>query len=185
MFSASALSQERPRRPRPLVEPVNLVYDSQVEGVNVPIGESYIRSSDGLYIPAVVLKPSGEGRSPAAILIHAAPGGRGMSAMKREVQTRGMAAQRFLKEGHLVIVTDYRGRQVRGKEGPKDFSYAADVVSVIRYAKKLPFVDSAKVCVYSGSLGSESTVLALGEEPVRIPGQADRHSGTMPITIPG
>ena len=53
-----------------------------------------------------------------------------------------------------------------GKEGPKDFSYAADVVSVIRYAKKLPFVDSAKVCVYSGSLGSESTVLALEEEPV-------------------
>lgn len=166
LFSGSAVSQERQRQPRSLVEPVNLVYDNEIEGTTFPIQETYIRSSDGLYIPAVVLRPEGMAPFPAVILVHGAPGGRGMSAMKREVQTHGMAAERFLKEGYVVVVTDYRGRQLTGKEGPKDFSYAADVVSVIRYAKLLPYVDSEKVCVYSGSLGSESSVLALGEESV-------------------
>ncbi|MCP5118020.1 MAG: hypothetical protein GY953_44965, partial [bacterium] len=80
LFSGAALSQERQRRPRPLVKPVNLVYDNEVEGVNVPIQETYIRSSDGLYIPAVVLRPKGKAPFPAVILVHGAPGGRGMSA---------------------------------------------------------------------------------------------------------
>lgn len=166
LSSGSAIAQERARRPRKLVEPVNLVYDNEIEGIGVPIQETYIRSSDGLYIPAVALKPEGEGPFPAVILVHGAPGGRGMSALKREVQNRGMVAERFLEEGYVVIVSDYRGRQSDGKEGPEDFSYAADVVSVIRYAKKLSTVDSEKVCLYSGSLGSESSVLALGKEPV-------------------
>ena len=167
LFSGSGLSQERQRRPRrPPVAPVNLVYDNQIEGIEVPIQETYIRSSDGLYIAAVVLRPDGGGPFPAAILVHGAPGGRGMSALKRTEQTRGMVAERFRKEGYVVIVTDYRGRQVKGKDGPKDFSHASDVVSVIRYAKKLQDVVPAKVCVFSGSLGSETTLLALGEESV-------------------
>jgi len=166
LLSESAIAQKRARGPRKVVEPVNLVYDNEIEGVGVSIQETYIRSSDGLYIPAVVLKSKGEGPFPAVILVHGAPGGRGMSALKREVQTRGMAAERFLNEGYMVVVADYRGQQLQGKEGPEDYSYSADIVSVIRYTKKLPSVDSEKVCLYSGSLGSESSVLALGKESV-------------------
>ena len=83
LLAGAALSQQNRRRPRPLVEPVNLVYDNQLDGIGVPIRESYIRSSDGLYIPAVVLQPTGDGPFPAAILVHGAPGGRGMSADDR------------------------------------------------------------------------------------------------------
>ena len=97
LFSGPALSQEKQRAPRRLVEPVNLVYDNEIEGITVPIQETYIRSSDGLYIPAVALRPKGKAPFPAVILVHGAPGGRGMSAMKREVQTHGMVAERFLK----------------------------------------------------------------------------------------
>jgi len=166
LLSAPALSQQRQRSPRRLVEPVNLVYQNEIEGIEVPIQETYVRSSDGLYIPAVVLRPRGEAPFPAVIVIHGAPGGRGMSALKRELQTRGMVAERFLKEGYVVVVSDYRARELPGKEGPKDFSYAGDIVSMIRYTKRLPYVDPDKVCIYSGSLGSESSVLALGEESV-------------------
>ena len=166
LFNGSGLSQERQRRPRALVAPVNLVYDNRIEGIEVPIQETYIRSSDGLYIAAVVQEPQGEGPFPAVVIVHGAPGGRGMSSLKLSTQTRGMVAARLLEEGYVVIVADYRGRLVSGKEGPKDFSYAADVVSVIRYTKKLQDVDPAKVCVFSGSLGSETTLLALGEESV-------------------
>jgi hypothetical protein len=69
LFTGSGLSQERQRRPRrPPVEPLNLVYDKKVEGVEIPILETYIRSSDGLYIAAVVSKPKGEGPFPALII---------------------------------------------------------------------------------------------------------------------
>ena len=59
LFSGSGLSQDRQRSPRPLVQPVNLVSDSQIEGMSVPVQETHIRSSDGLCIPAVVLSPGG------------------------------------------------------------------------------------------------------------------------------
>lgn len=166
LLGGLALSQDRARRPRPLVEPVNLVYNSEIEGVGIPIQEAYIRSADGLYIPAVLLRPQSEDALAAVILVHGAPGGRGMSALKREVQTRGMVAERFLEEGYLVVVTDYRGRQLAGREGPREFSYASDVVSVVRYTKQLPYVDPERVGLYSGSLGSETSILALGEESV-------------------
>ena len=148
------------------MKPVNLLYDNEIEGVGVPIQEACIRSADGLYIPAVLLRPEGEDALAAVIVVHGAPGGRGMSAIKREVQTRGTVSERFLKEGYLVVVTDYRARQLRGREGPTEFSYAGDIVSVIRYTKQLPYVDAQRVGLYSGSLGSESSILALGEESV-------------------
>ena len=156
LFGGLALSQDRARRPRPLVEPVNLLYDNEIEGVGVPIQEAYIRFADGLYIPAVLLRPEGEDALAAVILVQGAPGGRGMSAFRREVQTLGMVAERFIEEGYLVVVTDYRGRQLAGKEGPREFSYAGDIVSVIRYTKQLPYVDPERVGLYSGSLGSET-----------------------------
>jgi hypothetical protein len=89
LFTGSGLSQERQRRPRrPPVEPLNLVYDKKVEGVEIPILETYIRSSDGLYIAAVVSKPKGEGPFPA-VIIQGSLGGRGMNALKRHMQNRG------------------------------------------------------------------------------------------------
>ena len=77
-----------------------------------------------------------------------------------------MVAERFLEEGYLVVVTDYRGHQLAGKEGPREFSYAGDIVSVIRYPKELPYVDPERVGLDGGSLAWETSILTLGEESV-------------------
>jgi dipeptidyl aminopeptidase/acylaminoacyl peptidase len=161
-----AFSQAQPRPPRKVIQPINLTYDVPLEGVTENAQEAYIQSIDGLYIPAVILKPKGKGPFPAIVSIHGSPGGRGMSELKSIAQNRGMASDRFLKEGYAVVSCDYRRSPVEGNNGPTDPSFAADVVAVIRFAKSIAEVDPTKVCIYSGSLGSESTVLALGEESV-------------------
>jgi uncharacterized protein len=164
LMSDLVFAQRTQRQPRKVVEPANLVYDSEVEGI--PILETFIRSSDGLYIPAIVQKPKGTGPFPAVVIVHGAPGGRGLSALKQALPTRNMVGEAFLNDGYVVLTADYRSRQTRGKEGPTELSYAGDVVTTIRYTKQLSYVDAEKVCVYSGSLGSESSILALGEESV-------------------
>lgn len=166
LTDGSAFTQNQPRRPRKVVEPINLVYDSTIEGVDAAVQEAYIYSSDGLYIAAVVLRPPGAGPFPAVIVVHGAPGGRGMSELKQQVQTRGMVVERFVKEGYIALYCDYRKLRKPGKDRPQNIPYPADIVSVIRYTKNLPEVDAEKVCLYSGSLGSETSILALGEEPV-------------------
>jgi dipeptidyl aminopeptidase/acylaminoacyl peptidase len=161
--------EQRQARPqtREVVEPLNLSYNNEISGVNVVLQETYIYSSDGLYIPAVVLKPVGEGPFPAVVMVHGSPGGRGMSELKQEIQFHGMVPERFLKERYVGVFCDYRARQAEGMIGdPAVYSNAADVVSVIRYTKSLPYVKRDAVCLYGGSLGALISILAIGVEPV-------------------
>ena len=61
-----------------------LPYDRYVRVVSEkdsPVQETYIRAKDGLYIAAAIRKPKGEGRRPAIIFFHGAPGGRGMEQL--------------------------------------------------------------------------------------------------------
>ena len=42
-----------------------------------------------------------------------------MTGIKNKLQNRGLVHERLLDEGYVVVIADYRGRQLRGKDGPK------------------------------------------------------------------
>ena len=145
-------------------EPVNLIYDSHIEGLEATVQEAFIysgRVEGGLYIPAVIAKPEGQGPFPVFIMVHGSPGGRGISDLKNGLKNNTFVSNRFLKEGYVVVRCSYRYRK-SGENEPA----GRDVASVIRFVKTLPEVDADKVCLYGTSRGAENSVLAIAEEPV-------------------
>src|SRR5689334_840426 len=75
-----------------------------------PVLQVYIKSKDGLYVAAAVRKPKGYGRIPAIIMFHGAPGGRGIEQLTgwSRGDHGGPVWERFLQEGYVVVVADYR-----------------------------------------------------------------------------
>ena len=71
----------------------------------------YVKSKDGAYVAVAVRKPKGNGPFPAIVFFHGAPGGRGMEQLVgwSRGETGGPVWERFLQEGFVVVVGDYRG----------------------------------------------------------------------------
>jgi len=123
-----------------------------------PVERVYIESKDGLYIAAALRKPPGNGPFPALVYFHGAPGGRGME--KLVTWSRGDHGgplwERFLQEGFVVVVADYRNSPRRSWTGPGDpdsIGMADDGVSVVEYVRGLSYVDPKRITVYGVSLG--------------------------------
>src|SRR5688572_15180180 len=56
-------------------------YVHAVSEAESPVQQVYVKSKDGVYIAAAIRKPKGDGRFPAMIIYHGAPGGRGMEQL--------------------------------------------------------------------------------------------------------
>ena len=56
-------------------------YIHAVSEADSPVQQVYVKSKDGLYVAAAVRKPKGDGKFPAIIIYHGAPGGRGMEQL--------------------------------------------------------------------------------------------------------
>jgi dipeptidyl aminopeptidase/acylaminoacyl peptidase len=138
-----------------------------------PVQQVYIKSKDGLYIAAAMRKPKGSGPFPALIHFHGAPGGRGME--KLVTWSRGDTGspffERFLKEGYVVVVADYRGgqnlRALADYVKAGGVTYADDAVAVVDFVKSQPFVDSNRLHVYGVSLGGDVTMHLLSRVKLR------------------
>ena len=46
-----------------------------------PLQKLYVKTGDGLYVAAAMRKPRGKGPFPAMLVLHGAPGGRGMEQL--------------------------------------------------------------------------------------------------------
>jgi dienelactone hydrolase len=111
-----------------------------------------------LYIAAAIRKPKGEGRYPAIIIFHGAPGGRGMEQLVgwSRGDHGGPVWERFLQEGYVVAVADYRGGNmnlVSSASNAGMITSIDDGLAVIDYVKSLPYVDANRLNLYGVSLG--------------------------------
>jgi dienelactone hydrolase len=90
-------------------------------------------------------------------MFHGAPGGRGMDQLIgwSRGDHGGPVWERFLQEGYVVVVADYRGGdwELMNTPSPKLITAIDDGVSVIEHVQSLPYVDRANVNVYGVSLG--------------------------------
>ncbi|MCP5111220.1 MAG: prolyl oligopeptidase family serine peptidase, partial [bacterium] len=115
-------------------------------------------SKDGLYVAAAMRKPKGDGPFPALIHFHGAPGGRGMEQLTgwSRGDHGGPVWERFLAEGYVVVVADYRNQTRKewglpvaaDRAGPVD-----DAVTVVDYVRGLDYVNADRITLYGVSLG--------------------------------
>lgn len=135
-----------------------------------PVMQTWIKAKDGLYIAAAVRKPKGEGTFPAIVMLHGAPGGRGMEQLVgwSRGDHGGPVWERFLQEGYVVVVADYRGGDWNQMNKPSASGLVTaidDGISVIDYVQKLPYVKRDAVSVYGVSLGGNLAMFLASRVP--------------------
>lgn len=147
-------------------------YIHVVSQADSPVQPVYIKAKDGLYIAAAIRKPKGSGPYPAIIMFHGAPGGRGMEQLVgwSRGDTGGPVWERFLQEGFVVAVADYRGGNMDLMSRPSangTVTSIDDGLSVIDYVKSLPYVDPDRLNLYGVSLGGNLVMNLVSRVPVR------------------
>jgi dienelactone hydrolase len=147
-------------------------YIHAVSQADSPVEQVYIKAKDGLYIAAAVRKPKSEGRHPAIVMFHGAPGGRGMEQLAgwSRGDTGGPVWERFLQEGFVVVVADYRGGNMNLTSSPSTAGVITSIddgLAVIDYVKSLPYVDADRLSLYGVSLGGNLVMNLVSRVPVR------------------
>ena len=147
-------------------------YIHVVSEADSPVEQVYIKSKDGVYIAAAMRKPKGDGPFPVLVHFHGAPGGRGMEQLVGWARGDfgGPVFERFLQEGYVVVIADYRAVNFNTLADPPPadaVTYADDAVAVIEHVRKLPFVDASRIHVYGVSLGGDVTMHLLARTSVR------------------
>lgn len=145
-------------------------YVRVVSEADSPVQQAYITSKDGVYVAAAIRKPTGDGPFPAVIVFHGAPGGRGMEQVVgwSRGEHGGPVWERFLQEGFVVAVADYRGGDWNSMNVPSTGANATavdDGLAVIEFVTRLPYVDAARVNLYGVSLGGNLVAYLVSKVP--------------------
>jgi dienelactone hydrolase len=144
-------------------------YVRVVSEAESPIERTYIKSKDGLYVAAAIRKPKGNGPFPAIIVFHGAPGGRGLDQLVgwSRGDHGGPVWERFLQEGFVVAVADYRGGDMNSVSSASADKVTAidDGIAVIDHMKQLPYVDAARINLYGVSLGGNLVLFLASKVP--------------------
>jgi len=144
-------------------------YVHVVSEADSPVMQTWIKAKDGLYIAAAVRKPKGNGPFPAVIMFHGAPGGRGMDQLVgwSRGDHGGPVWERFLQEGYVVAVADYRSGDWNQMNAPSPTLTTAidDGITVVDYVQNLPYVKRSEVSVYGVSLGGNLAMFLASRVP--------------------
>jgi len=145
-------------------------YIHAVSEADSPVQQTYIKAKDGVYIAAAIRKPKGSGRYPAIIIFHGAPGGRGMEQLVgwSRGDHGGPVWERFLQEGYVVAVADYRGGDWNLMAVPSKTLVTStdDGLAVVDYSKAQPYVDPDRINLYGVSLGGNLVMNLVSRVPV-------------------
>lgn len=145
-------------------------YIRVVSEVDSPVQQAYIKSKDGVYVAVAIRKPRGDGPFPAIIVFHGAPGGRGMEQLVgwSRGDHGGPVWERFLQEGFVVVVGDYRGGDWNAMNVPSSGAGATaidDGLAIIQYVERLPYVDGKRISLYGVSLGGNLVAFLVSKVP--------------------
>ncbi len=144
-------------------------YVRVVSEADSPLQQTWVKSKDGAYVAAAIRKPKGDGPFPAIVIFHGAPGGRGMEQISGRSlgKTGGPVWERFLREGFVVVVGDYRGGDWNAMNVPSTNTSATaidDGLAIVAFVKALPYVDPKRVSLYGVSLGGNLVAFLISKE---------------------
>jgi predicted peptidase len=85
--------------------------------------------------------------------------------------TGGPVWERFLQEGYVVVVADYRNlaagfQEISKPITPEVVSYADDGVAVVEHVRSLPYVDKNRINLYGVSLGADVVMHTIGRTEI-------------------
>ena len=144
-------------------------YIRVVSEADSPVERVYVKSRDGVYVAAAMRKPKGDGPFPVLIYFHGAPGGRGIEQLVQwsSGSTGGPVWERFLKEGFVVVVADYRNpKDLWAPVATGEATYVDDGLAVVNYVRRLPYADSNRITLYGVSLGGSVVAHVIGRTKV-------------------
>jgi dipeptidyl aminopeptidase/acylaminoacyl peptidase len=145
-------------------------YIRVVSEADSPVQQTYVKSKDGAYVAAAIRKPKGDGPFPAILFFHGAPGGRGMEQITgwSRGDTGGPVWERFLREGFVTVIGDYRGGEWNIMNVPSTGASATaidDGLALIEHVKALPYVDASRISLYGVSLGGNLVMFLVSKVP--------------------
>jgi hypothetical protein len=145
-------------------EPVRGPLDAVLEHPPTGWELHLVFTDDGLYVPALVRFPDGEGPFGTVISLHPGSGGLGLPYLADEVRERAALLDRLVVAGLAVVVTEGRCEQ-EGAYGTEDAGVLDhhDVVAVFRHVRDLPRVDPERVGFFGVSHGGELQLKAAVE----------------------
>src|SRR5262245_19617768 len=151
------------------IDPQDVVLTEPVRDSAIPVHLMLIETIDGLYVPIGLRKPVAKGPFPL-VLFASGNGGRGMAWVRDATQNRSWTQEQFLAAGYAVAWLRYRaevdyaydklgklvedkrqGRQLLSR-GPLEYE---DVISIVEYAKTLPYLAGDRIGYMGMSHGGE------------------------------
>ena len=156
----------------PVTEPLDFSTQVAAASGESPVHLHFVYTDDGLYVPAVVRTPPGEGPFPLVIAMHGGSGGLGASWLVDFVLNRGYALDRFLEAGYAVCWTEGRMEveEAYGMEPVESTNPPLpavldhqDVIATYRYLREQSFVDADRVGFFGVSHGGELQMKILAE----------------------
>lgn len=163
--------------PTPALDPEHVVITEEIEGSDLPVHLMYVETRDGLYTPIGLRKPPGHGPFPL-VLLASGNGGEGMAWIRLWVRTRRFIMDRLLDAGYACAWIRYRTEVELGyneggelivdrRQGREMFNRSPleyeDEISIIEYAKTLPYVDANRIGLVGMSHGGEMVLKICSE----------------------
>lgn len=151
----------------PVTEPLDVSMTVPAPSGGGPVDVHLVFTDDGLYVPAIVRTPPGDGPFPTVIAIHGGSGGLGVAWLVDFVRNRGYALDRFLDAGYAVCFTEGRMEREeayqmyqtdRIEETTPPIPAVLDhhdVISTYEHVQDQPFVDADRIAFFGVSHGGE------------------------------
>jgi dienelactone hydrolase len=159
------------------VDPQRVVITEPVRDSKIPVQLMYVEMIDGLYAPIGLRVPPGRGPFPL-VLFASGNGGGGMAVVRDFTQNRSWTQEQFLAAGYAVawmryraevdyaydkigkLVEDIRQNRQLLNRGPLEYE---DVISMIKFARTLPFIAPERIGYMGMSHGGEMALKIASE----------------------
>lgn len=154
----------RHRTHEPVARPLDVVTQVPVPTGGPPLSLHLVYTDDGLYVPALLRTPPGDGPHPTVVCVHGGSGGLGVPWLVDFATNRGYLFERLLDAGYAVCVTEGRmevedAYDVEPNEGTDPPVPVAldhhDLAATYRYCRERPAVDADRVAFFGASHGGE------------------------------
>lgn len=155
-----------------VTEPLDFSIQLPVAAGDSPVELHLVFTDDGLYAPALLRTPPGDGPFPTVIALHGGSGGLGIAWLLDFVLNRGYALDRFLEAGYAVCFTEGRmeveeAYQLDPIESTTPPLPAVldhhDVIATYDYLRGLPEVDADRIGFFGVSHGGELQLKVISE----------------------
>jgi dienelactone hydrolase len=112
-------------------------------------------SYDGVMVEGFIVKPQGNGRFPAVILVHG-----GISSREASFNMARTIGTTMAEKGYVSLSVHYR-------KGPLGLQDVEDTLSAIEFTKTLAYVDGERIGVYGGSHGGYIALMCAWRSDVK------------------